>query len=474
MQKTSFFIGILFICFCFNACQDDLDDNIIPADQLQLNGFIWRAMNIFYLEKSAIPDLADDRFENTEDFSEFLAGFSSPEALFDHLITPTDRFSIIVSDFRVLEDALNGIRVDNGMRFGLVQISGTSDVFGYVRYVLPNSPAASQGIERGMLFNKVNGVRFTTETNFNSLFSGNTYSISLAELENGNLTDTDTEIELNKIELTEQAIHVTQIFEHNGQKVGYLMYNGFRRNQEAELNSVFGNFAAKGVNELVLDLRYNSGGDLRTAVDLSSMITGQFAGNLFATQEFNDNFDDEPIAFTTQNRSSESLNSLNLSRVYILTSPTTASASEMVISGLLPYIDVIQIGTNTVGKYQGSTTLYDSENFRRQNASLSHTYALQPIILKLINSAGFTDFDDGIPPAIEQPENFTNLGTLGDENEPLLRTALEDIGFNLDRPALKSLTPVFGELLMDDDEKQIDYQRMYVDPKKKIIISAFN
>lgn len=463
MRKISVYLLLVLTCLSYTACQDDLDDNVTPANQLQLNDFIWKAMNAFYLEKSEIPDLADNRFDNTDEFVEYLSTFNSPETLFETLITPSDRFSIIVSDFRTLEDALNGIRMDNGMRFGLVQIEGTNNVFGYVRYVLPNSPADNAGIERGMIFNKINGIGFTPETDFNALFAGNNYTIGFAELVGDNIIETNLEIELEKIQLTEQAIFKTEIFEGNGSKAGYLMYNGFRRNQENELNTVFGEFAAQGVTELVLDLRYNSGGDLRTSVDLSSMITGQFAGNLFANQEFNANFEDEAINFTTQNRAGQSLNSLNLSRVYVLTSPTTASASEMVISGLLPYIDVVQIGTNTVGKYQGSTTLYDSDDFRRQNASLGHTYALQPLVLQLSNADGYTDFDDGIPPTLEQREDFSNLGILGNQNEPLLRAALQDIGIILERPVQDTSETIYADLLMDDHNNHLDYQRLYVD-----------
>lgn len=464
-------IGVLILCMVLTmvslSCQDDLDDTIVPANVLQLKGFVWSAMNVFYLNKSEVEDLSDTRFTDTNEFNSYLSSFSSPENLFENLLTPTDRFSIIVSDYRALEDALNGIRIDNGMRFGLVQITGTNDIFGYVRYVLPNSPADEAGVERGMLFNKINGVRFTPDISIGELLSENNYTISLANLSSAGLEDTAQEISLQKIQLTEQAIHRTAILENNGTKVGYLMYNGFRRTQEAELNELFGNFLAEGIDELVLDLRYNGGGDLQTSVDLASMITGQFAGELFATQELNSNFDTEQIPFSTQNRAGESLNSLNLNRVYVLTSPSTASASEILISGLLPYVNVIQIGTLTVGKYQGSITVYDSEDFRRQGATLSHTYALQPLVLKLVNSAGFTDFDNGLPPTIEQPENFTNLGVLGDMEEPLLKTALEDIGFIFGRPAPKANTPVFGELLMDDNQNDLDYQRVYIDFEKK-------
>lgn len=463
MRKFRFLLLIMCVGVLNFSCQDDLDDVIIPANQLELNDFVWKAMNVFYLNKSEVEDLADNRFASRNELNAYLSGFSSPEALFANLITPTDRFSIIVNDFRALEDALNGIRIDNGMRFGLVQISETNDVFGYVRYVLPNSPADQAGVERGMLFNKVNGERFTPNSNFGSLLSPNSYTISLAELTPNGLEDTATEIELNKIELTEQAIHKTEILEHNGIKVGYLMYNGFRRTQENELNAVFGNFLAEGIDELVLDLRYNGGGDLRTSVDLAGMITGQFSGELFATQEFNANFEEEPITFTSQNRAGESLNSLNLSRLYVLTSASTASASEVLISGLLPYISIIQIGTPTVGKYQGSITLYDSEDFRRQGATLNHTYALQPLVLKLVNSAGFTDFDNGLPPSIQQQENFSDLGVLGNEEEPLLKTALQDIGFTFGRPAPAKSLQLEGKLLWEDNQNAVDFQRTYVD-----------
>lgn len=461
MQNRSIFWLLALVIGIASSCQDDLDDQIRPANQLQLNDFIWRAMNIFYLDKAEVEDLADDRFASVDELNEFLSSFSSPEELFENLLTPTDRFSIIVSDYRVLEDALNGIRIDNGMRFGLVRINNTNDVFGYVRYVLPNSPADQAGIERGMIFNKLDGERFTSSTNFGALFAADSYTISLANFDGSTLTDTSTDVFLSKLEITEEAIHKTEIFESNELKIGYLMYNGFRRTQEGELNEIFGNFAAQGVNELVLDLRYNGGGDLRTSVDLSSMITGQFAGNLFANQLSNSNFEDETIAFSTQNRAGDVLNSLNLSRVYILTSPSTASASEMVISGLLPYINVVQIGTATVGKYQGSITVYDSENYGRQGATLNHTYALQPLVFKLSNANGYTDFDEGIPPTIELPEDFANLGILGEENEPLLKAALQEMGYVFGRPATPSNAPLYGELIWEDVSQTIDYQRVY-------------
>src|SRR5690606_27696223 len=112
---------------------------------------------------------------------------------------------------------------------------------------------------------------------------------------------------------------------------------------------------------------------------------------------------------------------------YVITTGSTASASELIINGLNPYIEVIKVGTTTVGKYQASTTLYDSPNFGRTNANPRHTYAVQPLIYKSINSVGFTDFDDGFSPDVSLGEQLNNLGELGNPTEPLLAAAILNI-----------------------------------------------
>ena len=105
----------------------------------------------------------------------------------------------------------------------------------------------------------------------------------------------------------------------------------------------------------------------------------------------------------------------------------TASASELLINGLEPYINVVQIGERTTGKFQASTTLYDSEDFGRRGANPNHTYAIQPMIFKTLNANGKTDYHDGLNPDIELIEDIENLGIIGDLNEPLLQAALNDI-----------------------------------------------
>lgn len=457
---------LLLLIFTGVSCQDDLDDVFSPVSDVEIQNFVWEAMNIFYLYRSDVPNLSQ-RSSSDNDFSDFISSFDSPESLFDNLLSEEDRFSVIVSDFRVLEAALQGQTLSNGMRFGLVLIQDTNQVFGYVRYVVNDSSADVQGVERGMIFTEINGTPLS-DTNFNELLAPEQYTIGLAQLQNGQLISTGQTILLNKTNLVENPVHIANTLEINGQSIGYLMYNGFRSNFESELNQVFNDFVADGVTDLVLDLRYNGGGSIETAKDLASMITGQFEGEVFARENFNENFEEQTLFFDNQTGNGENINNLNLNRIFILTTGSTASASELIINTLDPYINVIQIGTSTTGKFQGSTTLYDSSDFRRQGANPNHFYALQPLILEIENAVGFTGFSDGFQPEIELEEDFFNLGILGDPSEPLLLQALQQIGVGIQGRTLQKSNDFQTKTVGEDGMNLPNYQRMYFNAKTTI------
>jgi C-terminal processing protease CtpA/Prc len=131
--------------------------------------------------------------------------------------------------------------------------------------------------------------------------------------------------------------------------------------------------------------------------------------------------------YTDKINTNASINSLNLSKIYILTSKSTASASELVINGLKPYISVVQIGETTTGKNVGSITLYDSPNFTKKNVNPNHRYAMQPLVLKIVNKTGFGDYINGLVPDFKLEEDISNFGILGDSNEPLLNMAINKI-----------------------------------------------
>lgn len=438
------------------SCFEDQDDNVILASEI--NDFVWKGMNAVYLYKDEIPNLANDRFSTNEEYGNYLNSYFTPDDLFESLIYErqvTDRFSVIVDDYIALEQFFNGITVSHGMEFGLFRFSSTdTDLYGYVRYVLPNTDAEAKGIKRGDLFYGVDGTQLTVD-NWRVLLGPNMYNINIGvynnngtpEISDDTVDPTTQTVSLTKSPYTENPIFYHSVLNVAGNRVGYLMYNGFTgTNQfDSQLNNVFGEFKTEGITDLVLDLRYNGGGSVRTATWLASMITGNYTGDVFISEEWNSEIQQEFLDYdpslllnpfvdemikTNSNGDivfQETINHLNLTRIYVITTGSTASASELIINGLDPYIVVIQVGTTTLGKYQASTTLYDSPNFTRENVNPNHTYALQPLIFKSLNSVGFTDYDNGFIPEILLGENFANLGILGDPTEPLLAAALANI-----------------------------------------------
>ena len=167
-----FYISILAGLLLFPGCFEDFDD--IPVSDLEINleiqNFIYRGLNYFYLYKADTPELANDAFLSNEDRNSFLEGYESPEALFEYLKSDQDRFSFLTDDYVSLENRLSGVTLNNGMEFGLVFYpDGSGKVFGYVRYVLPNSSAANNALQRGYIFNTIDGQQLD-EFNYNDLF----------------------------------------------------------------------------------------------------------------------------------------------------------------------------------------------------------------------------------------------------------------------------------------------------------------
>lgn len=461
-MRKKILLLLITIATLFVSCFEDLDDTIQPASDLDIENFIYRGLNYFYLYKADTPELANDNFANQGELNTFLNSFETPESLFSFLKSPQDRFSLLVANYNELEDALNGVSLNNGMEFGLVYYpNNSSNVFGYVRYVLPGTDAESKNLERGMIFNSIDGQQLT-DTNFSELLSLNSYEIGLATFDGTAITPTGESITLVKQQYTENPILIAETLTVQGQKIGYLMYNAFTRDFDSQLNGVFAQFKADAITNLVIDLRYNGGGSVQTAIDLSSMITGQFYNQVFANEEWNTDRQAEyasPKLFDNQIFTGEAINSLNLTKAYVLTTKRSASASELVINGLNPYIDMTQVGDTTTGKYQASFLLYDAPapNFSKSQANPGHTYAMLPLVFKTSNAVGFTDYAEGLFPDIQLKEDYTNLGVLGDVNEPLLAAALNDI-LSIPQPQPRTTTQ-FNELLENKIQSPI-YQLM--------------
>ncbi|MBC7523410.1 MAG: peptidase S41 [Flavobacterium sp.] len=438
-MKIKYILILIALLLSVSNCA--IKDDLNVPESVQVNNFVWKGLNLYYLWQADVTNLDDNRFENQSQLNDFLSGYSDPKVLFNSLRVDAtiDRFSVIFNDYDALEGILSGNTLNNGVDYGLKYKSGsTTDIFGWVRYIIPNSDASTKNINRGAIFYAVDGIPLTS-SNYKSLLANTIYTLNFADYDNGLITPNGLSIQVTKSNLSENPVLISNVINQGSHKVGYVMYNGFFSGFETQLNDAFAQLKAQQVSDLVLDLRYNSGGSIATATRLASMITGQFQGQIFAKEQWNSklqaywnttNPSQLTDVFTNVLGNGASISSLNLTKIYILTSKSTASASELVINGLKPYINVIQIGDVTIGKNVGSITLYDSPNFAREGRSTKHKYAMQPIVLKTQNKADFGDYQNGLQPNYLLVEDLGNLGILGNSNEPLLQKALQIIGVN--------------------------------------------
>lgn len=441
------FVGIVSLSI---SCSKDDDIGGVDGPggtSVSVQDFMWKAMNIWYFWQSDVDDLSDDRFTNNEDYNIFLASEADPADFFDNKLRfSEDRFSFYNMDYKELTENLAGISRSNGLEFGLFFYGeNDTDIFGYVRYIVSNSDASTKDISRGELFTGVDG-QSLNESNYRDLLFGEnaTYTLNMADINNGDITPNSKSVELTKQEgLVENPVFIVNSFDINGNIIGYLMYNGFTNEFDEELNDAFGQLKAAGVTDLVLDLRYNPGGSVNSSRLLSSMIFSTNTNNLYLRQRWNDKlqavFSDEDLSdyFADRTGAGTAINTLNLNRVYILTTGSSASASELVINALDPYVEVNKIGTTTRGKNEFSLTMVDDPNrdgapfiytpSRENQINPDNSWAIQPLVGRNENAVGFSDYTAGFTPDIELAEDLENLGVLGDVNEPLLARAIEAI-----------------------------------------------
>ena len=369
MKKLLPLVAVLFLLLQFLGCSSTSSPDDVALDTTDEKLFVWNGLNHWYFWQDDVADLADNRFRNNSEFNTYLNQFSTEQSLFNQLLHRDDNFSWLIQDYKVHEEARLGISTSFGFRFGLLRESpDNSRVIGYVRYVVPGSPAANAGLKRGDVFNGVNGQTLTID-NFQSQLRGETYALMMAKVTDFvpsprryTVESLDKTINVTAVNLQENPIHRSKVIESETSRVGYLMYNSFRFNFHDDLNQRFREFKDARIDDLVIDLRYNGGGTLITSALLASLISGVSSDEIFAelihgskresrnsTFEFLDSvpiYDDEGSFSRT-----DDINSLRMNRLYVLTSRNSASASEALINGLLPFgVEVIVIVRGNCGE----------------------------------------------------------------------------------------------------------------------------
>ncbi len=410
------------------------------------NNWLRSWSNDLYLWYDEITD-ADPAAHTTPDYFDLMKTFATTPSG-----SPKDNFHFTQDTAEYQQLVQSGVQAQYGADWDLLSASPPREAL-FV-YVQAGTPAAAAGVERGDRILQIDGEDFINGNNVpvlnDGLFpdDGDTHEFVISSFDGTN----ERTVTMTAEEITIAPVPLTDTFPTPQGPVGYLYLVSYLGTTEEALIDAFNAFDAAGVTELVLDVRYNNGGLLDIANQLAFMIAGPAAaqGRVFDELIFNDkHLSTNPVTgaalapknfiTTTQGFSvpaGNALPSLNLSRVYLLVGPGTASANESIINGLLGIdFDVILVGDRTTGKPFG---FYPTDNCGTTYFSVQ---------FQTVNEKGFGDFSDGFVPTETPtlahevqgcPVNDDFGSELGEVTEARLATALGLID-NLDCAAA---TPV--------------------------------
>ena len=279
-----------------------------------------------------------------------------------------------------------------------------------VEYVYPGSPAARAGLKRGDIIIDINNAALTPD-NYYDLYLKERASFTMAyyDAANNQLVPDGRVLTMQAEKVQADPSIYDTIFEVNGRSVGYYVYTAFTtgRTYQASMDAVFDRFKAAGVKDLILDLRYNGGGDVETARHLASAIAPANTidnQEILITNVYNDLlttvFAQEGSEDDFKVRFEKNIHNADMENLYVLCAEGTASASELVTIGLMPYMNVTLVGDTTYGKYTGMFVFDSSIDDELKDLK---NWALLPVCMKY---AGYQ---------------------FGDANDPMLATALDVI-----------------------------------------------
>lgn len=417
MYKTLLFLSIAYL---FIGCDDDSASSPSSSSAAD-NRWIHTQMKYVYYWTDKIPSKVNYNL-GSESFFESL------------LYKSEDRFSWIQNSVD-LENRFNGISVSPGFDIQAYYFpEGSHNVICQITHVFPNSPASQAGLVRGDLFTKVNGITLTDENFYALIFSGteSPLEISLGIMSGSNYVYAG-KVTVKPSLFLESPIITDSIYNFNGVKVGYFAYKSFMpdsgddtQSYDNEIDDIFARFKSEGITSLVLDLRMNLGGAVSSCVKLSSLLVkNASSSDIFYRSRYNAQITSELLAmgessaFETHFTDEANNISSTLNHLIVLTGDHTASASELLIYCLRPYMTVTTIGSKTYGKNVGSFTVTDESGKVK--------WGLQPIVVKMYNKNDLSDYSSGILPTIALEVKSNEVYPFGDIRDPLLKTALTNV-----------------------------------------------
>lgn len=394
----STFISITLVALA--ACSSD-DDDLTPSEQDNQDLFSYLQTDYFWNRE--LPSSIDPSSWAT-----------MPEAM-DGLRAADDRFSFVMTAEQY-QDYVASVFFGYGFSHQYDEEKGGL----LIRYAFDKGSAYEAGLRRGDVITEVAGTKIVDamaqEMDLSDLFGPNEdgYTVDVTFTSSDGAGNTEIiETQFTKSAIVANTVMATQVktlaTSTGSKKVGYLVFDSFKESSEQELEAAFDELAAQNVEELILDLRYNSGGRISIAQQLSEQIAGQNVDNqVFLQYVHNDllSSNNRTVYFSPVGGREH----LDLDRVFVLTTEGTCSASELVINALDPFIDVVVIGDETCGKPIG---MYPAE---------INDWVVFAINFQTQNAVGFGDYFNGLP--VDCSLDETIPGDWGDESEALLAEAI--------------------------------------------------
>lgn len=371
-------------------------------------------------------------FEEMPSFNE-LNYFIAPQAFLDKVKSSKDK------GFSKIDSIYHTAPVGYGFSYNLSKVPDNDTAYyAMITYVEPESPAAEAGLQRGEWIMTVDD-DFITRKREKVLQEGEsrkltvgTYQIRTENNEEGQevtVTEVipDRSTTLPATRPVEEVLTPVQTYLPTW-KAAYLVYNEFSPSQDEVLRQFTLQYQKNGAEHLILDLRYNHKGEMgSTQLAASLFAPTDRLGSPFASLYYNSKKTHKNRILTLDNELLQNGKNLNLSRIYVLTSTTTAGMAEILINGLKPYMQVIIIGENTKGEYIAT------EPFRNP----TYQWEVRPVVCEVYNALDEAVYTNGFTPdvKINSLSNPATVLPLGNAKEALLSTALGMIDGSIEIPA---------------------------------------